>query len=84
MQQELFFRYWTRKEAHIKAVGAGLSTSLKELDVSFDHEEPDFSSFSQVMLDDAQWCFVDMLPAPDYQAALVVEGRSVSPKYWEG
>jgi 4'-phosphopantetheinyl transferase len=32
--EALFFRYWTLKEAYLKAVGSGLSGSLRDLDVS--------------------------------------------------
>src|SRR5215217_8074761 len=31
---ELFFRYWTRKEAFVKAVGKGVSFPMERLDVS--------------------------------------------------
>lgn len=83
MKRELFFRYWTRKEAYIKAIGSGLSRPLEEVDVSFGQKELGFRSISQVLLDGAPWCFVDLQPAPDYIAALVVEGGDVSLEYWE-
>lgn len=54
-----FFRYWTRKEAYIKALGTGLSHPLNEFDVS-------------VAI--PGWSIVDLDVGPGYAAALAVDG----------
>lgn len=83
-RNELFFQYWTRKEALIKATGVGLSFPIETFDVSrvngsilspiplpSDHEEK------------PQWYGQDLLPGPGYTAAIVVEGGDCGFSYWE-
>lgn len=53
-----FFRYWTRKEAYIKALGTGLSHPLNEFDVS---------------IAIPGWSLVDLDAGPGYAAALAVD-----------
>jgi 4'-phosphopantetheinyl transferase len=73
---ELFFRYWTRKEAYCKARGCGLSQDVTRIDASATPRLP------------AEWFHVSVDRAPDhavfirelevdtgYVAALAVEGR---------
>jgi len=73
--QELFFQYWTRKEAFIKAMGEGISFPLEQCDVS--------SSSGKVLspvilLNDGRkissWNVQDIFPGSGYAAALSVEG----------
>jgi 4'-phosphopantetheinyl transferase len=39
-KQEVFFKYWSRKEALIKAVGSGISIPLDTFDVSTNEDRP--------------------------------------------
>ena len=64
-----FFRCWTRKEAYIKAIGSGLSHPLDTFDVTLAPGEP--ARLSRV----EGWSLVDLDVAPDYAAALAVEGQ---------
>ena len=54
-----FFRFWTRKEAYIKAIGTGLSHPLNEFDVS-------------VAI--AGWSIVDLDVGSGYAGAFAIEG----------
>lgn len=77
-RQEAFFNCWTRKEAFIKAKGAGLSIPLNGLDVSFLPGEP------AMLLDTrpdrteaARWTIRDLEVAPAYKAAIAAQGADV-------
>ncbi len=71
-QETAFFRAWTRKEAFIKARGAGFALPLANFDVSVDEaaqllnvlNEPDEA---------ARWSMYGFYPAPGYVGALAVE-----------
>lgn len=71
-----FFRCWTRKEAYIKAVGAGLALPLDQFDVSLEAE--DKNALLETRPNSAEaglWALQD-LPAGDaYIAALCVQGH---------
>lgn len=73
---EGFFHCWTRKEAYIKAHGAGLSLPLDSFDVSIARGEqnallatrPDAS-------EEARWSLCEVDAGEGYAAALCVRGR---------
>lgn len=64
-----FYRCWTRKEAFIKAVGAGLSMPLDVFDVSID-DRPRFLGFRDSDECPERWTLADVSPHADYAAAL--------------
>jgi len=59
-RERLFFRYWTRKESYIKAIGKGLSIPLNTFD----------TRFARV----GNWCIQDLASVPaGYSGAVTVE-----------
>ena len=67
--EALFYRYWTLKEAYLKALGSGLSGPLRDLDVSRVRDGPAF---------ERQWSFcgigLQVLSAPrGYSAAVAAD-----------
>lgn len=83
-RNELFFQYWTRKEALIKATGEGLSFPIETFDVS----GVDGRILSPILLPSdngarPRWYVQDLLPGPGYTAAIVVEGGDCGFSYWE-
>lgn len=73
---EAFFNCWTRKEAYIKARGEGLSHPLHAFSVSLVPGEPAaLLSVEGDAQELARWTLVELMPNPDYKAALACEGR---------
>jgi 4'-phosphopantetheinyl transferase len=59
-RERLFFRYWTRKESYIKAIGKGLSIPLNTFDTRFPRVE--------------NWWMEDLASVPaGYSGAVTVE-----------
>ena len=79
-RQAAFFCAWTRKEAYLKACGAGLSRELDRIDVSLAPFEP---ARRVCVHGDPQapshWSLQELAPAPGYVAAVASEGKSGPP-----
>jgi 4'-phosphopantetheinyl transferase len=72
-----FLHCWTRKEAYIKAIGAGLWTGLDTFDVAFAPDEtPALLSVDGSEEAAERWTLRSIAPGPPYVAAVVVEGRA--------
>lgn len=75
VRQQLFYRFWTAKEAYVKGRGVGLSLGLDRFDIAFEG----VSSLARVRWTesgafDAAW-HVQLLSLPDHLAgAVAVEG----------
>jgi 4'-phosphopantetheinyl transferase len=70
-----FFNGWTRKEAYLKAIGAGLAQPLDQIEVSIEPGKPaHLLSIKGCREEAARWSLESLSPAPDYVAALAVEG----------
>ena len=73
-----FARAWTRKDAVVKAVGAGLALPLRGVRVTFDPDTPPrLISLPLETLDSGRWCIRDVAVPPGYAAAVAVRGEEV-------
>jgi 4'-phosphopantetheinyl transferase len=76
-QLEAFFRFWTLKEALIKATGEGLHRPLDSFSFSLD---PTLVRFHPTDSDEAaKWTFVEHRPTPGHMLALAIRRPSASP-----
>ena len=72
-----FFECWTRKEAFIKAIGQGLSYPLESFDVTF-YPDPE-ARITTAPEHHNRWSLHNLVPAPGYCGALVVEHTQAAP-----
>jgi 4'-phosphopantetheinyl transferase len=74
LRKKLFFHFWTRKEAYLKARGLGLSGDLKQYQITkMDGSGPVKSP----------WALIDLAVPPGYAAALAVKGHNLLFDYWQ-
>lgn len=83
-QQGAFFAGWTRKEAYIKAIGAGLFAALDRFTVSLSPHEP---AALLTIEDDpdqaAHWQLFELYPGEGYAGALAIEGTASQLRCWQ-
>ena len=83
-KEAAFFKCWTRKEAYVKAVGDGLAFPLHQFDVSVSPGEPAKLLTIKGCPEIAErWFLEDLTPAPDYAAAVAVEGSGWQLNCWQ-
>ncbi|QLE42395.1 4'-phosphopantetheinyl transferase superfamily protein [Nostoc sp. C052] len=75
-QQEVFFRYWTCKEAYLKATGDGLS-QLEQIEVLLTPTEPAKLQITE------DWSLFELVPTNNYVAAVAVENFGWDLKCWQ-
>jgi len=70
---EMFFNFWTRKEAFTKALGCGLSTPLDNFEVSLEPSEENRIQHSSIRADGSlSWSLLHWKPTSGSVAAVVV------------
>lgn len=79
----VFFQYWTRKEAFLKATGEGLSFPMEQCDVSLISKR----RLSPIALlgsteENLFWYGQDLIPGYGYAAAIAVEGGDWDVSCW--
>jgi 4'-phosphopantetheinyl transferase len=74
VRAQVFFQYWTMKEAYLKATGTGL-LGLQEIPVMQD--QIDIYSPTAIVADasDKPWSIQPLHPTPGYSASVAVEGN---------
>lgn len=72
---EGFFNCWTRKEAYVKALGAGLRIPLDRFDVTLAPADPPRLLADRGNADLAQWGMAAFTPGHDYRGAVVAQGH---------
>jgi len=84
LRNAAFFRYWTRKEAHIKAVGKGLSHLLPDQSAipPVQGKSTTFSITNEFQKT-RHWSVLTLAPKPNYTAALAVEGSLPIVRQWK-
>ncbi|MGH1393415.1 MAG: 4'-phosphopantetheinyl transferase HetI [Trichormus sp.] len=75
-KQKTFFRYWTCKEAYLKATGDGIS-QLEQIEIALTPTEP------ARLVKLPTWSLVELVPDNNYVAALAVAGCGWQLKCWQ-
>lgn len=80
----VFFQYWTRKEAFLKAMGEAISFPKEQFDVSLINGK----TLSPVMLSgnnekSSGWYVKDLFPCRGYAAAIAVENGDSDISFWD-
>jgi 4'-phosphopantetheinyl transferase len=71
----VFYSFWTRKEAYVKALGRGLSVPLDQFDVSGG------STIEGNFVESTTWSLQDMDLGESYAGAIVVEGDTPAVRF---
>jgi 4'-phosphopantetheinyl transferase len=78
-----FFKCWTCKQAYLKARGAGAGLAPGRLAVALvPAEDAQLLSLDGDPSEAARWSLRELAPAPDYVAALAVEGKGWQLTCW--
>ena len=79
-----FFACWTRKEALLKAIGAGIAFGLRDFSVSVDplDQEVDLRTHWD-QAEAARWSILNLDLERDYAAAVAVNGSNCKLRYWD-
>jgi 4'-phosphopantetheinyl transferase len=75
---ELFYTSWTRKEAYVKARGVGLRFGMRRFAMTVGGDKPALLHVEGEPEEPGRWTVLSLDVAPEFRAALVVEGRGVA------
>lgn len=81
-----FARYWTLKEAYVKARGAGLTLPTREVEFALDASPPSVTLGPRLQDDEAAWSFGELRPSPRHVLAWALprsaDDRPVTTDEW--
>ena len=80
-RKEVFFTYWTLKEAFMKGTGKGFSLPLNRFEIT--HDPPKVLSLQGDSEAAARWSLRKMHLEPGYASALAVEGPDLPIRCWK-
>lgn len=75
-KRKTFFRYWTCKEAYLKATGAGLA-QLEKVEIILNKNE-----LAKIVTDE-KWSLWELAPADNFAGAVAVLGSDLDIKFWD-
>ncbi|MGJ5675152.1 MAG: 4'-phosphopantetheinyl transferase HetI [Nostochopsis sp.] len=75
-QQQVFFRYWTCKEAYLKAIGVGI-VQLEKVEISLTLEQP------AKLITEQEWSLIELTPGDNYLGAVAIAGQNLHLKCWQ-
>lgn len=75
-KQQVFFRYWTCKEAYLKATGDGL-VQLEQIEINLTPTAP-----AQLLVP-GNWILQELVPANNFAAAVVVANSCINFQFWQ-
>jgi len=75
-----FFRFWSCKEAFLKAQAVGLTRSLASFTVDLNSVPPRLSGAQEIHSQESKWSLLELDCEPGYASALAVEGTIGSVK----
>jgi len=78
---EHVLRFWTAKEAYVKALGSGLHYPLKDITLCLSEQNKIY--VSQARKDDPQINIIQFYPADGYIGSLAYDGPPASIEYWK-
>ncbi|WP_189415023.1 4'-phosphopantetheinyl transferase family protein [Cellvibrio zantedeschiae] len=81
-RENLFYKYWTLKEAFFKATGGGISTGLDRIIFQFDQENISASLDAALNQQQRDWRFHQQLIAQDTLVALAVDSHHALKIQW--
>jgi len=83
-KKEVFFKFWTRKEAYLKAIGEGFSSALDTIDISSYPFNASVSvNAAKNSEDKNHWTVQDLTPLPGFAAAFAVEVDAAVHQCWQ-
>lgn len=77
-----FFRYWTCKEAVLKAIGTGLAGGLAAVELSLTDDSTHLVRVEGERSPQG-WLLAELIPVPHYRAAIAVSDPAVSLQFWQ-
>lgn len=81
---DVLFRYWTCKEAYVKATGEGIAQPLEKIHISLTRgSEARLVSINRSVREASRWSLQELHPLPGCAAALVVEGCDYRLNHWQ-
>jgi len=77
-RKQTFFKFWTRKESLLKAMGVGLSFPLDKVDVMTEQKET-LETFIKITGPDteSEWTLCDINVFDNFASAIAIEGKHV-------